>query len=133
QGIPCWSGRRRRSPPGRRSRSGRPCDRCAERARMFISEFAIRRPIVTIVTMIALVAFGLYALLQLETDEFPELNAPVVVVTVPYPGADPTVVEREVVDPAEEAIRGLDGIDEVRSSATDGLAVITAIFVFGRG
>jgi len=99
---------------------------------MFISEFAIRQPIVTIVSMIALVAFGTYALLQLETDEFPEIDAPVVVVTIPYPGADPTVVEREVVEPVEEAIRGINGIDEVQSTASDGVAVITAIFVYER-
>ena len=100
---------------------------------MFISDFAIHRPIITIVSMIALVAFGVYALLQLETDEFPDVQAPIVVVTIPYPGADPTVVEREVVEPVEEAIRGIDGVDEVESSATDGFAVITATFVFEKG
>jgi len=99
---------------------------------VFISDFAIRRPVVTIVTMLALVAFGLYALLQLETDEFPDIQAPVVVVTIPYPGADPTVVEREVLDRVEEAIRGIDGIDEVQSSAVDGLALIIATFVFDK-
>src|SRR5690606_31768772 len=100
---------------------------------VFISDFAIRNPIITIVSMIALVAFGIYALLQLETDEFPDVQAPIVVVTIPYPGADPTVVEREVVEPVEEAIRGIDGVDEVESSATDGFAVITATFVFEKG
>jgi len=100
---------------------------------VFISDFAIHKPIVTIVSMIALVAFGVYALLQLETDEFPDVQAPIVVVTIPYPGADPTVVEREVVEPVEEAIRGIDGVDEVESSATDGFAVITATFVFEKG
>jgi HAE1 family hydrophobic/amphiphilic exporter-1 len=99
---------------------------------VFISDFAIRQPVVTIVTMLALVAFGLYALLQLETDEFPDIQAPVVVVTIPYPGADPTVVEREVLDRVEEAIRGIDGIDEVQSSAVDGLALIIATFVFDK-
>ena len=46
---------------------------------MFISDFAIRRPIITVVTMIALVVFGLASLSKLDTDEFPEINAPVVV------------------------------------------------------
>jgi len=43
---------------------------------MFISDFAIRSPIVTIVTMIALVVFGIAALLKLQTDEFPDIDAP---------------------------------------------------------
>ena len=54
---------------------------------MFISDFAIKRPVVTVVTMLALVVFGIFALLNLKTDEFPEVAPPVVVASVPYPGA----------------------------------------------
>ena len=54
---------------------------------MFISDFAIKKPIVTIVTMVALVAFGGYALMNLETDEFPDIAQPIVTVSIPYPGA----------------------------------------------
>ena len=53
---------------------------------MFISDFAIRRPIVTITAMVALVVFGIFALLNLQTDEFPDIAQPLVVVTIPYPG-----------------------------------------------
>ena len=41
---------------------------------MFISDFAIRRPIITVVTMIALVVFGLASLSRLDTDEFPAID-----------------------------------------------------------
>ena len=44
---------------------------------MFISDFAIARPIITVVTMIALVVFGLAALFRLDTDEFPDLDQPI--------------------------------------------------------
>ena len=47
---------------------------------MFISDVAIKRPVITIVSMLALVVFGIAALLQLDTDEFPEIDAPIVVV-----------------------------------------------------
>ena len=70
---------------------------------MTISDFAIRRPVITVVTMLALVVFGLVALTQLQTDEFPDVAVPIVVVSVPYPGASPDNVEREIVDPMEEA------------------------------
>ena len=53
---------------------------------MFISDFAIKRPVVTIVTMLALVVFGIFALTLLDTDEFPDVQPPVVVVAIPYPG-----------------------------------------------
>jgi len=99
---------------------------------MWISDFAIRKPIITTVVMLALVGFGLVSLLQLETDEFPEIAPPVVVVAVPYPGASPAVVEREVIDPIEEAIQSISGLDELRSTAFDGYAQIIAEFDFER-
>ncbi|MBW3535766.1 MAG: efflux RND transporter permease subunit, partial [Gemmatimonadetes bacterium] len=70
---------------------------------MLISDFAIKKPVVTVVTMLALVVFGLFALWNLDTDEFPEVAPPIVNVAVPYPGASPDIVEREVVEPMEEA------------------------------
>ena len=52
--------------------------------------------------MIALVVFGLVALSQLDTDEFPEVEPPVVVASLIYPGASPGTVERELLEPLEE-------------------------------
>jgi HAE1 family hydrophobic/amphiphilic exporter-1 len=72
--------------------------------------------------MLMFVVFGIVALTQLDTDEYPEIDAPVVVVAVPYPGASPDIVEREVVDPIEEAISGISGIDRMRSSSLDSYA-----------
>ena len=43
---------------------------------MLISDFAIKRPIVTVVSMLALVVFGLIALGKLQTDEFPDIAPP---------------------------------------------------------
>ena len=45
---------------------------------MFISDFAIRRPIITVVVTIALAVFGIAALAKLQTDEFPDIDAPIV-------------------------------------------------------
>ncbi|WP_420129050.1 efflux RND transporter permease subunit [Longimicrobium sp.] len=98
---------------------------------MFISDFAIKRPVVTTVTMLALVVFGLFALFSLDTDEFPEVEAPFIFISVPYPGASPDIVEREVVDPIEEAVAGISGVDQIQSQALDGFASIQVIFVYG--
>ena len=86
---------------------------------MFISDTAIKRPVLTVVAMLALVVFGAVALLQLDTDEFPEINAPIVVVAIPYPGASPDVVEREVIEPIEEVLSGISGVDRMRSSSLE--------------
>jgi HAE1 family hydrophobic/amphiphilic exporter-1 len=99
---------------------------------MVISDFAIKKPIVTTVVMIAIVVFGMAALTQLETDEFPEVQPPIVSVAIPYPGASPAVVEREVVDRVEEAIQSISGLEKLRSTSLDGFAVLIAEFDFSK-
>src|SRR6187455_2587234 len=100
---------------------------------MFISDTAIKRPVLTIVAMLLFVVFGVVALFQLDTDEYPEIDAPVVVVAIPYPGASPDVVEREVIDPIEEAIAGVNGVDRMQSTSMDGFGSIMVMFVFEKG
>ena len=97
---------------------------------MFISDFAIKRPIITVVSMIALVVFGLFALMQLDTDEFPEIDPPIVSVNIPYPGASPDQVEREIIEPIEEAIAGISGVDKITSSALDSFGTLLVEFAF---
>jgi len=99
---------------------------------MFISDFAIKRPLLTIVAMLALVGFGLVALLQLQTDEFPEVQPPVVLTTVIYPGASPEQVEREVLEPIEEAIQAISGVKKMEGEARDGYAQIITQFVYAK-
>ena len=81
---------------------------------------------ITVVAMFALVLFGVVALLNLDVDEFPDIDQPIVLVVVPYPGASPAQVEREVVDRMEEQFNAISGIDEIRSTSTDGFAQIIA-------
>ncbi len=99
---------------------------------MFISDFAIRKPIVTVVTMVALSVFGIFALLMLNTDEFPDVSPPIVSVAVPYPGASPDTVEREVVEPIEEQIAAISGVKKIQSSSLDSYGVITVEFTFSK-
>ena len=99
---------------------------------MVISDFAIKRPIITIVVMVALVIFGIFALIRTDVDEFPDITQPIVFVGVPYPGASPDQVEREVIDRMEEAFQGLNGIDQITSNSTDGFAQIIVQFKFSK-
>jgi hydrophobic/amphiphilic exporter-1 (mainly G- bacteria), HAE1 family len=99
---------------------------------MFISDFAISRPIITVVTMIALVVFGVSSLLRLDTDEFPDIDQPIVFIGIAYPGASPDVVEREVVSRLEDKLSGISGVDKINSTSTDGFAQIVIQFVFSK-
>ena len=98
---------------------------------MFISDFAIKRPLVTVVSMVALVVFGLVALMKLKTDEFPEVVPPYASVGLIYPGASPDGVEKEVLNPVEEQITAISGVKTVMGKAYDGYGSIIIEFNFG--
>jgi len=97
---------------------------------MLISDFAIRRPVITIVTMVALSVFGIVALFKLKTDEFPDVAPPFVSVGIPYPGGSPDAVEREVLEPIEEVVASISGVKKMQGSAQDGFAQIIVEFQF---
>ncbi|HEX5634391.1 MAG TPA: efflux RND transporter permease subunit, partial [Gemmatimonadales bacterium] len=97
---------------------------------MIISDFAIKRPIITIVAMLALALGGVIALFKLQTDEFPDVAPPFVTVAIPYPGSSPETVEKEVLDPVEEAIASISGVKKVMGRAEDGFAIIMIEFIF---
>jgi HAE1 family hydrophobic/amphiphilic exporter-1 len=101
---------------------------------MFISDFAIRKPVVTVTAMVALVIFGILALVNLQTDEYPDVQAPIVGVTIVYPGASPEVVEREIVNPVEEKLFAISGIDGPKTTghAVDSLARFIVFFHFDK-
>jgi HAE1 family hydrophobic/amphiphilic exporter-1 len=97
---------------------------------VFISDFSIRKPVVTIVMMLALVMFGVFALFRLEVDEFPEVNPPFITVAVAYPGASPAQVEREVIERIEDAVASIAGVDNMSSQSVDSFGLILVEFIF---
>src|SRR4051812_11941508 len=99
---------------------------------MLISDFAIKRPLVTVVAMLTLTVFGLFALMKLKTDEFPDVAPPVVSVGLIYPGASPDVVEKELLDPVEEQIQAIPGVKTVMGKAYDGYGFIIIEFLFDK-
>jgi HAE1 family hydrophobic/amphiphilic exporter-1 len=99
---------------------------------MFISDFAIKKPLITVVAMVTLAVFGLFALFKLKTDEFPDVAPPVVTVGIPYPGASPEGVEKEILDPIEEQISSISGVKHVTGKAYDGYGFIMVEFQFGK-
>src|SRR3954469_10728681 len=99
---------------------------------MVISDFAIKRPLITIVTMVALVIFGLFAALKLKTDEFPDVAPPWLTVGIVYPGASPGVVEKEVLDPIEEQVGSIAGVKRIMSKSYDGYAMLMIEFLYSK-
>ena len=99
---------------------------------MIISDFAIKRPLITVVGMVALVIFGLFALFKLKTDEFPDVAPPFLTVGIIYPGASPEIVESEVLKPVEEEIGSISGVKRIMGKAYDGYAMMMIEFYFDK-
>ena len=99
---------------------------------MFLSEFSIKRPVAMIVIIVALMALGLLALSKLRVNQIPDVEQPVLVVNIPYPGASPETVEREVVNRIEKALQGISGVDQLRSTSAEGSATLILIFNFDK-
>jgi hydrophobic/amphiphilic exporter-1 (mainly G- bacteria), HAE1 family len=97
---------------------------------MFLSDFSIRRPVATVVIIIALMALGVLALTKLRVNEIPDVQQPVLVVSMNYPGAAPETVEREIINRVEKALQSITGVYEIRSTAKDSNAQIVIIFNF---
>ena len=68
---------------------------------MFLSNFSVKKPIVTIVILIMLMAMGLLALKKLKVNQIPDVDMPMLVIDIKYPGASPDTVEREVLNRVE--------------------------------
>ncbi|HEX8626716.1 MAG TPA: efflux RND transporter permease subunit, partial [Catenuloplanes sp.] len=79
-----------------------------------------------LVALIALMitAFGVYTVPALKQQLLPSLEFPAAFISARYAGAAPDIVERQVVEPVEAAIQGLDGLSEVTSTAREGSATI---------
>ncbi len=76
--------------------------------------------------MLLFVVGGLMMVPMIRQEVFPEVTQPIVTVEVAYPGASPEEVEHGVILPVEDAVRGLDGVKEVRSVATEGQGIVSA-------
>jgi len=89
-----------------------------------ISETSIARPVLASMMILSLVVFGLASYSRMGVNLFPDVDFPIVTVTVPYEGADPETVETEVTDVIEEAVNTISGIKTLRSESTEGLGQI---------
>ena len=68
---------------------------------------------------------GLISGIGLNAQVFPTLNPGIITVVVPYPGATPSEVEESITRRVEEAVIGIEGVEEVRSSAAENVGTIT--------
>ncbi|MBA4054987.1 MAG: multidrug transporter AcrB, partial [Marivirga sp.] len=91
---------------------------------MKISEFAVKNYQFTLIMFLMAAAVGITTLLTMPRSEDPEIEAPQFNIVVVYPGTSPKDMEELVVDPMEEKINELEDMKRVRTTISDGLAVL---------
>ncbi|HEY3950488.1 efflux RND transporter permease subunit [Phenylobacterium sp.] len=96
-----------------------------------ISAWAIRNPIPVAVLFIGLIMAGLITYTGLPIKQYPNIELPVIAVTVTQNGADPGEMETQITRPVEDAVASVSGIKTLQSSVTDGVSTTSMQFEIG--
>jgi len=95
---------------------------------MILSEVSIKRPVFATMINLVLVVFGLFALPRLAIDLYPNVDFPIVTVSVLYPGADPESVEQRVLEPLEKALNGISQLKSITANGYPNMGMIILQF-----
>ncbi len=95
---------------------------------MRISDFAVHHVPFMIVVFLLLIAVGISSWNSIPRNEDPHVDITALTINVLYPGADPVEIERQVVEPIEDAINTLDDVKKMNSASDDSLAALRIEF-----
>ncbi len=93
-----------------------------------LAEICVRRPVFATVIILLLTVIGGFSFFTLGVDRFPKIDLPTVSVSTTNTGAAPEEIETEVTDVIEGAVNTVPGIEEMRSSSSQGRSNVTVTF-----
>ncbi len=96
---------------------------------MNIAEVCVKRPVFTTMLMALLLVLGAFSFLKLGVDLMPNTDFPMVMIRTYLPGASPEEVETEISKKIEEAVNTVSGIDELRSTSSEGVSRVMVRFI----
>jgi multidrug efflux pump subunit AcrB len=96
-----------------------------------ISAWSIRNPVVPIVLFIALTLAGIMSFNNMDVQNDPDIEFPVVVVSISQPGAAPTEITTQITQKVESAIRSVQGVRNINASSSEGNTTVSAEFEIG--
>ncbi|MFA5161400.1 MAG: efflux RND transporter permease subunit [Elusimicrobiales bacterium] len=99
---------------------------------MTLSDVSIKNHVFAWMLMIGLIAFGAIGFGRMGISQLPDVDFPVINVSLTLEGAAPEVMETQVVDIVEDAVMGIQGIKEVSSVSRQGQASVTIEFNLDR-
>ena len=94
-----------------------------------LAEICVQRPVFATVLMLILVVIGGAGFAQLGVDRYPKVEIPTVLVTTDAPGTSPEAVESDITKRIENAVNTISGVDEVRSTSSEGTSSVTVSFL----
>ena len=97
-----------------------------------ISAWSIRNPVVPLVLFIGLTLAGLVSFWQMKVQDNPDIEFPVVIVSIAQPGAAPTEIENQITQRVESAVRSIAGVDTLTSTASEGQSQTQVQFKIGQ-
>ena len=87
---------------------------------MWMTRVSIANPVFAAMVMVALCVLGLFSYARLGVEQMPDISFPGAWIEIPYPGASPEAVEREVIKPVEEAVNSIAGVKRITSRSLEG-------------
>ena len=99
---------------------------------MNLIQLSIKRPVFAWIIMAALIIFGAICMNRMGVSQLPDVDFPIVSVSVNYEGAAPEVIESEIIDPVEQSLLAIEGIEEMKSSINQGTGSIRLTFNINR-
>jgi hydrophobe/amphiphile efflux-1 (HAE1) family protein len=93
-----------------------------------LSDLSIKRPVLTTMMSLLVIVLGLLGVTRLGTDLFPDVSLPFVAITTIYRGAGPSELESQVNKPLEDAVAGIQGVENIQSFSRDNLGLIFVQF-----
>ncbi len=94
----------------------------------WLASLCIRQPVLTWVLMLVFIVIGVFGYSSLGVDQFPKIDFPAIVVTTTENGAAPEEIETELTDKIEGAVNTISGIDELRSTSSQGVSLVIITF-----
>src|SRR4249919_1274282 len=95
----------------------------------WLAALCVKRPVFASVLILSLTVIGVFSFTRLGVDRYPKVDIPTVVVTTVQPGAAPEQIETEISDKIEEAVNTISGIDELRSTSSEGVSTVVISFL----
>ncbi|TET81775.1 efflux RND transporter permease subunit, partial [candidate division TA06 bacterium] len=98
---------------------------------MKLSEFAVHRPVTTLMIFAGILLLGIISLIRLPFELMPDISTPAVSVVTPYSGAAAVDVEKRITEVVESAMSTVSNVKELKSISKEGLSVVTLMMNFG--